>query len=123
MSIGLLRSELRAATAVAKASSDTAASTPSRRATVPLAAWLWAMVGVYLRFELVMPGGEVRFQADAGQYRTRLGDGDALVGHRQVAVGEYVQLFGIELHLAFARGAGDLHRAVQAQLVPLRGHP
>src|SRR5690606_33211124 len=122
-SIGLLRSELRAPTAVATASSDTATAAARARAAGRRGRWLGDMAGVHLRLEFVMPGGEVRLQADALQYRTRLGDGDARRGGRQVALWEYVQLRGFQRDLALARRAVDAHVAAQPQLVALGRHP
>src|SRR5690349_22265502 len=107
MSIGLLRSELRAPTANAAASSDAAASAAMPRAAVGFSAWLWDMAGVHLRLEFVVPGSEIRLQANALQYRTRLGDGDGSRRGGEVPVGEYVQLLGVQCHLALPGRTGD----------------
>src|SRR5690606_16472663 len=123
MSIGLPRSELRAPTAVATTSSDTATAAARARVADRRAGRLGDMAGMHLRLEFVVPGGEVRLQANALQYRTRLGDGDARGRGRQVAFGEYVQLRRFQRYLALARRAVDAHLAAQAKLVPLRRHP
>src|SRR5690606_41487450 len=118
MSIGLLRSELRAPTAVATASSDTATAAARARAGGRRWRWLGDMAGMHLRLQFVVPGGEVRLQADALQYRTRLGDGDARRGGRQDAIWGYVQFSGFQRELAPARRAVEAHVAVPPLLVP-----
>src|SRR5690606_6314219 len=123
MAIGLPRSALGAPTAVATTSSDTATAAARARVADRRAGRLGDMAGMHLRLEFVVPGGEVRLQANALQYRTRLGDGDARGRGRQVAFGEYVQLRRFQCDLALARRAVDAHLAAQAKLVPFPRHP
>src|SRR5690606_14396050 len=119
MSIGWLRSDLRASAAGLVAIAI--ATTSHARACLGASG---NIAGVDLGLERVLLAGLVHFKAIAAKYRTGPINGDPLRGRDPVGFREHVQRFGGDLHRGSCIAvAGGFHRATQAQLVALGTDP